>query len=190
MSNEIKCQGHGDCLRDTYIGDKEYFYREESCEYNCLPIKCPNFLFCGVIAQEWVYNCYDGRCMQCSCSIGDLKFNVDKQGVLSCPLCLEDNLKVTIKWTKCEHELCRQCYSTMRCFRYLVPVQQIDERIEIKMADLIVPKPSINDDDEEEEIYNSDDYDDESTESIEDATWKHYCPICRTQDENNEIEKP
>jgi len=113
------CHGDGMCLTqddtpNNYIKIKDY-----TCEYNCSPVKCDNFLVCGEVDPKWVLNLNSSIAggitgFQCKISFGKLVFtdNVD------CPICLE--AKIGVKQINCDHKICIDCFK--RChygWRYI-----------------------------------------------------------------------
>ena len=48
------CDGSGICLRQIYINSYEKD-TEIKCNYNCEPIKCPNYLVCESLNPKWLY---------------------------------------------------------------------------------------------------------------------------------------
>lgn len=96
------CSGDGSCL-DPNVNNKRLF----TCSHNCRHIKCPNYLLCGVIAPQWVYNCHNGRCGNCNISFGkDLTF---KQSQEECGICLE-NKSSFVQLPACNHFICVECF--------------------------------------------------------------------------------
>ncbi len=104
------CTGNGDCL--TQCGHNrecnELYHKIEdmTCEFNCEPMKCPNYLICGDISPKWYFNCHWGTCLHC-------KFMFGKQKILAfseseCPVCLETKQCVTL--LNCEHKECVDCF--------------------------------------------------------------------------------
>jgi hypothetical protein len=109
-----KCSGGGSCLiqtdTDEYIKDIDI-----ECEYDCKPIKCPNFIICGMVLPLRYLQCHDGLCINCDIMFGtwqggcgELKIKSD----VECCICLETNIGVS--YPKCDHYVCVKCFK--RCF--------------------------------------------------------------------------
>lgn len=103
------CKGDGCCLTQT---DDCNTYGKDStvtCEYNCTPKLCGNYLVCGTIAPQWYLGIRSrNRCLSC-----DYMFR--KQLVIvenvECPLCLET--KQGVLQLNCTHSTCVDCFK--RC---------------------------------------------------------------------------
>jgi hypothetical protein len=102
------CHGDGMCLiqadtENNYIKIKDY-----TCEYNCSPVKCDNFLVCGEVVPKYLINqCNCCVSFQCKLSFGKLVFTDN----VECPICFE--VKMGVKQIKCEHKICVDCFK--RC---------------------------------------------------------------------------
>jgi hypothetical protein len=104
------CIGMGECL--TQSDDLNVLVRniEYTCPHNCEPVKCPNFLVCGTVAQEWYYNCHRGRCWTCRNTFEkNLTFKEEPE---ECPVCMETTMCVV--QPNCEHAMCISCFK--RCW--------------------------------------------------------------------------
>lgn len=108
------CKGDGMCLTqedlNSYTKDSDYI-----CNYNCVPIKCPNYVICENSDPRWVLRCHNGLCTNCDISFG--KWQGGK-GILNmkdnedCCICFE--IKKCISNPKCDHFICIDCFK--RCY--------------------------------------------------------------------------
>jgi hypothetical protein len=101
---------NGSCLQQSSCMG---YLRKSTCpeKQECQPLKCPNFLFCGVVAPQWLFDCNHGLCAYCA--IARHCGNGIPTMVLSedpCPVCfLNDH---PIRYTfgkKCSHAFCADC---------------------------------------------------------------------------------
>jgi len=98
------CNGDGFCLTQTGNG-YTYIKRDGiSCDHNCQPVKCPNFLVCEVYYPQHILWCHKGTCVNCAISFGRLEFLENTE----CPICFET--KLGVKTNKCEHSICVDCF--------------------------------------------------------------------------------
>ena len=105
-----QCLGNGECLDQSY-GTKVYIKRNNvSCDYNCEPMKCPNYLVCGSFYPELYKDCWGGVCLTCDKTYGKWKGNLTLKFIdnVECPICMETRLSVTNP--KCNHSLCIDCF--------------------------------------------------------------------------------
>ena len=107
------CSGKGECLNQcghTSDCNEPYHKRDDmTCEFNCQPMKCPNYLVCGDVAPKWYYACHWGTCWDCKNRFGKqrvLEFSEDE-----CPVCLET--KTCVNMLNCSHKQCIDCFK--RC---------------------------------------------------------------------------
>lgn len=103
------CNGDGSCLTqtddcNTYAKDPEF-----TCEYNCSPKLCGNYVICGTISPEWLLR-IRSRCVCMSC---DMQFRkkLDIIESIECPLCFE--IKKCVVQPNCTHATCVDCFK--RC---------------------------------------------------------------------------
>jgi len=106
-----ECDGSGICLRQS---DSENNYEKDievKCNYNCEPIKCPNYLVCKSLNPQWLYYCHkEDLCTGCS-TIGSGKLSFCKD-IIECPICLEH--KIGVKQINCNHFTCVDCFKRCR----------------------------------------------------------------------------
>ena len=99
----VECTGEGQCLIGLQINVRQYDI--SSCIYNCMPVKCPNFLVCGNIAPQCIYNINYGTCLSCRLSFNiKLEFSRHEK----CSFCKEDG--IVVKRLMCEHKICTNCF--------------------------------------------------------------------------------
>ena len=98
------CEGNGECLNQVDYHKYEK-YDNFICNYNCIPMKCPNYLICKNISPKWVYDNNKNTCINCAISFGILIFSIDKK---ECPICLEN--KYAVKNINCNHTICVDCF--------------------------------------------------------------------------------
>lgn len=104
------CDGSGICLRQIYINSYEKD-TEIKCNYNCEPIKCPNYLVCESLNPKWLYYCHrEDLCTSCSVVDGSGKLSFSDE-IIECPICLEH--KLGVKQINCNHFICIHCFK--RC---------------------------------------------------------------------------
>ena len=107
MSN-ILCNGDGSCLQQTDYRNGYKKNDDISCEYNCQPIKCPNYLVCEHLEPQHILWCHKGICMSpCAISFKRLQFFENTE----CPICFETT--ICVKQVNCEHKTCIDCFK--RC---------------------------------------------------------------------------
>ncbi len=97
------CNGDGECLEHT---ENEYKkFRNYVCDYSCKPVKCPNYIVCNNIAQQFALDCYGGKCKGCSISgIGPLVTKKSER----CSRCLKKSLGLL---RECGiHYFCVDCF--------------------------------------------------------------------------------
>ena len=156
-----------------------------TCEHNCQPIKCPNYILCKTIAPQWLFYCHGGMCMNCNILFGTWKGGNGKPKIIDnmeCPICLDT--KACISQPKCKHFTCIDCFK--RCYWG-------DENYDIENK----PKFPYDSEIEEEYYDNTEDPKWENDELIikynkEDEEWErkreeHFnkeenlkqCPLCR-----------
>jgi hypothetical protein len=102
-----KCTGNGSCL------DANTCERIVKCKFNCKGKKCPNYILCGIVAPQWLFDCCGDLCTNCDILFGKWaggKGILETQEV-ECPICLEE--KLGISQPKCNHFLCIECFK--RC---------------------------------------------------------------------------
>jgi len=97
------CSGDGFCLMGLQRAGNKYDI--SNCIHNCMPVKCPNFLVCGSIAPQNIYNLSSGTCFTCKLAFNG-KLNISNPEI--CQICKENN--VSVKRLLCEHKICNICY--------------------------------------------------------------------------------
>jgi hypothetical protein len=169
--NSKNCQGEGVCLEQT--GIYPIYLRSKPCQYNCKPVKCPNFIVCGQVAPLQVMWCHGSRCNYCNQKYGkDLIF---KRGKEECTICLEEK-DLWIKMPNCDHYFCLLCFRRLHGY-HLDSFWPFDSEGNVNFDEAKVIKdkaelPSLS-------KYDKDDgCDEEDEEIIFDPSYKK-CPLCR-----------
>lgn len=100
------CNGDGICLMGLQRGGGQYDI--SNCIHNCMPVKCPNFLVCGSIAPQTIYDINYGRCLNCRVTFNvNLEFSRDEK----CSSCEHNG--VVVKQLTCSHKVCAKCFQNM-----------------------------------------------------------------------------
>lgn len=100
------CNGDGDCLMGLQRGGGRYDI--SNCIHNCMPVKCPNFLVCGSIAPQTIYNINYGRCLNCRVSFN---VNLEFARYEKCSSC--EHTGIVVKQPTCSHKVCAKCFQNM-----------------------------------------------------------------------------
>lgn len=104
------CNGNGECLRQSGFENNYEKDTEIKCNYNCKPIKCPNYLVCESLNPQWLYYCHKNLCISCAINgSGNLSFCEE---MIECPICLDN--KTGVKQINCEHFICTDCFKRCR----------------------------------------------------------------------------
>ena len=98
-----ECNGDGFCLVGLQTGNNSYHI--SSCIHNCMPVKCPNFLVCGSISPQAIYNINNGICLNCRVSF-NTRLNISNSE--KCTLCDKNN--IVVKRLYCHHKVCIKCF--------------------------------------------------------------------------------
>jgi hypothetical protein len=105
-----ECPGNGSCLEQTDALGGYSKYADTNCEYNCQPIKCPNFAVCREQGPTWYLSCHGGRCLHCKLSFGkNLTFKEEPE---ECPICMDTGPSVV--QPDCSHAVCISCFKRCR----------------------------------------------------------------------------
>ena len=172
------CKGFGTCLIQR---DEGGYILDPNCTFNCVPIRCPNYVVCGSMDPAWCIACHGGTCTDCDVSFGKWRGGSSTLGQvenMECPVCLETKLCVTQGF--CSHPLCVACFRKCYYFTYDVPPPEFPYSKEIE--DKYDEDPDSFDDDFLIWLFNRayNEWDD----NRESAASEHYrllarCPICR-----------
>lgn len=74
--------------------------------------RCPNFEVCGTWAPPWVYDCHNGRCMNCNVVFRkDLAFAAGAGDL--CSICLETPPRMVQHPAQCGHAVCVACMKSL-----------------------------------------------------------------------------
>lgn len=104
------CKGDGSCLEQTTCKNGYKKYDNVSCEHNCQPIKCPNYLVCEHLRPQWFLWCHRGVCgTPCGVSFNNTHLQFFEN--TECPICFETI--TCVKQINCEHKICIDCFK--RC---------------------------------------------------------------------------
>ena len=160
-----ECQGNGSCLAQT---DQTWIYsRYKLCKYNCMPIKCPNFIVCGGVEPLHIMQRYDNRCLECNILFGkNLTIKQEKQ---ECPVCLDER-EIYVQMPDCVHDIC------LVCFRRLHPSYHYTTNGYNSKQDIVFPEPEVID-----EKYQFISYDDEEEYEEHEEEFLRKCPLCRQE---------
>ena len=113
---ENQCNGRGFCLKQTLTNDEdgvEIYHKHYDCQYNCEPIKCPNFKVCNTLNPQCILDCHNGRCYQCNMLFGNWNKsggcgNLNFIDNIECPICFEN--KEGVCMPRCDHYICIDCF--------------------------------------------------------------------------------
>jgi hypothetical protein len=110
LMSKVTCSGDGYCLYQTNDGyDENTKHSDILCNFQCKPIKCPNFIVCGANYPKWATS-REGTCLNCGISFhGKL---VIEQKMQECCICFEE-MGFHVKRLNCEHQVCAKCFK--RC---------------------------------------------------------------------------
>lgn len=114
-----KCNGIGECLRQTDDKNEYEKWDKITCDYNCQPIKCPNYLLCNNIGPQWYLYCHDNRCCDCDIRFGKWNNKNNKGNLIfmdnleECCICYENN-RIGVSQPRCDHFICINCFK--KCY--------------------------------------------------------------------------
>ncbi len=109
MSQNI-CNGDGICLEQIDCNNGYKKHDNISCNHNCQPVKCPNYIICGRLEPQYILWCHKGVCMS-PCGILFHNKHLQFFENIECPICLET--KICVKQLHCDHKICTDCFK--RC---------------------------------------------------------------------------
>jgi len=152
------CQGS--CLRQTGFDGRDWI-KEKECEFDCKPLKCPNFDVCKQLLPEAFFGCYGGRCYDCNLYLGR---NLEHGGSTEeCPVCLEEAFLYKLD---CNHICCAFCIHKL----FFPSLQPYHYRVNNRVEDEV-------DNDNENDDHEVQSENEEDSEEEEESEVK--CPLCR-----------
>lgn len=95
------CKGDGDCIVSKHIDGYEM-----SCNHNCKPRACPNFLVCNSTQENSIMIKGSELCFSCDIAFGKTLTILEKT---DCQICKTRDIHA-IKRLECEHALCFTCF--------------------------------------------------------------------------------
>ena len=97
------CTGNGRCLMVDWGNDMYHYYPKYKCIYNCKPVKCVNYIFCGESFTDKNIN----KCNNCT-KIWKGKDPLLTDSNTTCQICKQvDNC---VKLPECIHCICIECF--------------------------------------------------------------------------------
>lgn len=170
MNNNV-CIGDGMCLAQD--SNNEYVKKLE-CEYNCEPVKCPNFVVCGSINPLCILNCHRRLCTNCDSMFGTWQSGhgiLNLRDNIECCICLET--KIGISYPRCDHYICIDDFK--RCFYVNEPVFPYSSDVEDEYYEDPDNQKWLNDELIQKYIYDCEEY--EQNQYTDDNLRK--CAYCR-----------
>ncbi len=108
---ETECDGTGHCLKKGNKKNEYYQDKDITCEYNCNPIKCPNYLVCKTMEPLYSIQQHE-LCVDCVIMFGEWQGGKGKLtffDTTKCPICLE--IKLCVSHSNCNHYSCIECFN-------------------------------------------------------------------------------
>lgn len=102
----MSCSGDGMCIQQC-IHKRHNGYCPSNCQYNCQPVECHNFFFCGQKRPQCILSCRNGICGDCKYSYGKMK-KLNVKG--DCCVCIEHKEMIELS---CNHTICLECWKQM-----------------------------------------------------------------------------